>query len=58
MPLIKKLKFLRYKSSSSLQANTFNSDGEVYSKYPRVNTLNFNIKFRHRGGINCYKGFL
>ena len=58
MPLIKGLKFLGYRNSSSVQASIFNSDGEVYSKYPKVNILNFNIKFRHKGGINYYKSFL
>ena len=58
MLLIKRLKFLGYRSSLSLQTNIFNGDGKVYSKYPRINILNFNIKFKHRGGINYYKGFL
>ena len=58
MPLIKKLKFLGYRSSLSLQTSIFNSDSEVYSKYPKVNTLNLNIKFRYKGGINYYKNFL
>jgi hypothetical protein len=29
IPSIKKLRFLKYKSSSSLQASVFNGDGEV-----------------------------
>ena len=58
MPLIKKLKFLGYKSSSSLQASMFNDDSKVYSKYLRVTTLNLNIKFRCKGGINYYKSSL
>ena len=58
MPLIKGPRFLGYKSSSSLQASAFNGDGEVYSRYPRVNTLNLSIKFRREGGINYYKSSL
>ena len=58
MPLIKGLRFLGYKSNLSLQTNIFNGDGKVYSKYPRVNTLNFSVKFRYKGDINYYKGFL
>ena len=57
-PLIKKVKFLKYKSSLSLQASAFNSDGKIYSKYPKINTLNFNVKFRRKKGINYYKNFL
>ena len=58
MPLIKRLRSLEYKSSSSLQASMFNSNSKVYSEYPGVNTLNFSIKFRCKGSINYYKNSL
>jgi hypothetical protein len=53
--LIKGLRSLGYRSSLSLQAKVFNGNGKVWSKYPRVNTLNLSVEFGRKGGINYYR---